>query len=40
LDRDILKLTRHAGCGGRAELISGIEGARSQPVRKIVVMEE
>jgi hypothetical protein len=28
--RDIVKLMRHAGCGGRAskvELISGIEGA-------------
>jgi hypothetical protein len=43
LIRDIIKLMRHAGCGGRAskvELIAGIEGAGSQPVRKIVVMEE
>ena len=39
LMRDIVKLMRYAG-GGRAskmELIFGIEGAGSQPVRKIVV---
>ena len=42
LIRDIVKLMRHAGCGGRAskvELISGIEGASSRPVRKIVVLD-
>ena len=42
LIRDIVKLMRHAGCCGRAskvELISGIEGTSSRPVRKIVVME-
>ncbi len=42
LIRDIIKLMRHAGCGGRAskvELISGIEGAGSQPVRKIVLLD-
>jgi hypothetical protein len=40
--REIIKLMRHAGCGGRAnkvELISGIEGASSRPVRKIVVLD-
>ena len=40
--RDIVKLMRHAGCGGRAskvELISGIEGASSRPVRRIVVLD-
>ena len=33
---------RHAGWGGRAgrvELLTGIEGASSRPVRKIVVLE-
>jgi hypothetical protein len=42
LIREIIKLMRHAGCGGRAskvELVSGIEGASSRPVRKIVVLE-
>ena len=41
LIRDIVKLMRHAGCGGRAskvELISGIEGASSRPVQKIVLL--
>jgi hypothetical protein len=41
--RDIVKLMRHAGCGGRAskvELISGIEGASSRPVRRIVLRED
>jgi hypothetical protein len=40
--RDIVKLMRHASCGGRpskVELISGIEGAGSQPVGKIVVID-
>jgi hypothetical protein len=35
--RDILKRMRHDGCGGlpgRAELLTGIEGASSRPVRK------
>jgi hypothetical protein len=42
LIRDIIKLIRHAGCGGRASkvaLITGIEGASSRPVRKIVVLD-
>jgi hypothetical protein len=33
---------RHDGCGGRAgkaELITGIEGVSSRPVRRIVVRE-
>jgi hypothetical protein len=37
---DILRRMRHDGCGGlpgRAELISGIEGASSRPVRRIVL---
>jgi hypothetical protein len=35
-----LKRMRHDGCGGRSgrvELLTGIEGAASRPVRKIVV---
>jgi hypothetical protein len=42
LIREIIKLMRHAGCGGRAskvELITGIEGASSRTVRKIVVLD-
>jgi hypothetical protein len=42
LIRDILKRMRHDGCGGRAgrvELLTGIEGASSRPVRKIVVLD-
>ena len=38
--RDILDRMRHDGCGGRAgrvELLTGIEGASSRPVRKIVL---
>ena len=38
--RDILERMRHDGCGGRAEkveLLSGIEGVSSRPVRKIVL---
>ena len=38
--RAILDRMRHDGCGGRAgkaELVSGIEGASSRPVRKIVL---
>jgi hypothetical protein len=38
--RDIIVRMRHDGCGGRAgrvELLTGIEGASSRPVRKIVL---
>jgi hypothetical protein len=38
----ILGKMRHDGCGGRAgsaELLTGIEGASSRPVRKIVLVE-
>ena len=41
LIRDILKRMRHDGCGGlpgRAELLTGIEGASSRPVRRIVLI--
>jgi hypothetical protein len=37
---DILRRMRHDGCGGqaaRAELLTGIEGASSRPVRRIVL---
>jgi hypothetical protein len=40
--RQILARMRHAGCGGlagRAELLSGAEGASCRPVRKIVLRE-
>jgi hypothetical protein len=40
--RDILDRMRHDGCGGRAgkaELVTGIEGASSRPVRRIVLRE-
>jgi hypothetical protein len=40
--REIIAKMRHDGCGGRAgraELLTGIEGASSRPVRKIVVLE-
>jgi hypothetical protein len=40
--RDIIEKTRHDGCGGRAEkveLLSGIEGVSSRPVRKIVLRD-
>ena len=42
LIRDIIAKLRHDGCGGRAgrvELLTGIEGASSRPVRKIVVLD-
>ena len=42
LIRDILGRMRHDGCGGRAgkaELLTGIEGVSSGPVRKIVLRE-
>src|SRR5271169_4558621 len=38
--RAIIAKMRHDGCGGRAgkvELLTGIEGASSRPVRKIVL---
>jgi len=37
---DILKRMRHDGCGGhalKADLLTGIEGASSRPVRRIVL---
>ena len=40
--REILTKMRHDGCGGRAgkaELLSGIEGVSSRPVRRIVLRE-
>jgi len=40
--RDILGRMRHDGCGGlpgKAELLTGIEGVSSRPVRKIVLRE-
>jgi hypothetical protein len=40
LIRDILDRMRHDGCGGRAgraELLTGIEGVSSRPVRRIVL---
>jgi hypothetical protein len=40
--RTILARMRHDGCGGRAgqvELLTGIEGASSRPVRRIVLRE-
>jgi hypothetical protein len=40
--RAILAKMRHDGCGGRAgkaELLSGIEGISSRPVRRIVLRE-
>jgi hypothetical protein len=43
LIRDILARMRHDGCGGRAgkvELLTGIEGASSRPVRRIVLVEK
>jgi hypothetical protein len=40
LIRDILERRRHDGCGGRAgkvELVTGIEGVSSRPVRRIAL---
>ena len=40
--REILHRMRHDGCGGKAgkvELLTGIEGVNSRPVRKIVLRE-
>jgi hypothetical protein len=42
LIRTILDRMRHDSCGGRAgrvELLTGIEGASSRPVRKIMLIE-
>ena len=42
LIRDIIAKMRHDGCGGqpgRAELLTGITGASSQPVRRIVLID-
>jgi hypothetical protein len=39
---DILARARHDGCGGlpgQVELLTGIEGASSRPVRRIVLRE-
>ena len=39
--RDIIDRMRHDGCGGRAgrvELLTGIEGVSSRPVRRIVLV--
>jgi hypothetical protein len=39
--RAILARMRHDGCGGlagKAELLSGIEGVSSRPVRRIVLL--
>jgi hypothetical protein len=41
--RAIIAKMRHDGCGGRAaraELLTGIEGASSRPVRKIVLIDD
>ena len=41
LIRDIIARMRHDGCGGRAgkvELLTGIEGASSRPVRRILLL--
>ena len=38
--RDILDKMRHDGCGGRAELLSGVESVSSRPVRRIVLRGE
>ena len=41
LIRDIIDPMRHDGCGGRAgrvELLTGIEGVGSRPVRRIVLV--
>ena len=40
--RALLSRIRHDGCGGhalKAELLTGIEGASSRPVRRIVLRE-
>jgi len=40
--REILDRMRHDGCGGRAgktDLLTGLEGVSSRPVRKIVLRD-
>jgi hypothetical protein len=40
--RDILDRMRHDGCGGRAgkaELLTGVGGVSSRPVRRIVLRD-
>jgi hypothetical protein len=40
--RDIIEKMRHEGCGGLAgkvELLSGVEGVSSRPVRRILLRE-
>ena len=40
--REIIKRMRRDGCGGRpgrVELLTGIEGASSRPVRRIVLVD-
>ena len=40
--RDILAKMRHDGCSGlaaKAELLTGVEGVSSRPVRRIVLLE-
>jgi hypothetical protein len=40
--RTILARMRHDGCGGlpaRAELVTGVEGVSSRPVRRIVLRQ-
>jgi hypothetical protein len=42
LVRDIIARMRHDGCGGRpgrVELLTGVEGASSRPVRRIVLID-
>ena len=39
--REIIAKMRHDGCGGRAgkaELVTGIDGVTSRPVRRIVLV--
>jgi hypothetical protein len=41
--RNILARMRHDGCGGlaaKAELLTGVEGVSSRPVRKIVLKDD
>jgi hypothetical protein len=41
--RDLLNRMRHDGCGGRIakpELLTGIDGVSSRPVRRIVLIGE
>ncbi len=38
--RDLLRRARHGGCGGwagKAELLTGVDGVSSRPVRRIVL---